>query len=86
MIRKDGSVSTVSISLPTTADPGNGTKASTTARKVPSTRQPSVEQAAMDTVRQSASRNCGDPTTEVHTDRPRPVDVTVDSVSTRRIG
>ena len=39
VIRNDGSASTVSISLPTSREPGNGTNASTMARNVPSIRQ-----------------------------------------------
>ena len=62
-MRNDGSASTVSISRPTTREPGNGTNASTIARNVPSTRQPAVEVAAIATVRHSASRNISDAST-----------------------
>ncbi len=40
VMRNDGRASTVSMSRPTTRDPGNGTNASTIARNVPRTRQP----------------------------------------------
>src|SRR5260221_279197 len=43
VMRNDGSASTVSISLPTTPEPGNGTNASTTARKKPRTKQPAAD-------------------------------------------
>src|SRR6201985_28298 len=57
VMRNDGSASTVSISLPTSRDPGNATKASTIARNVPNTRQPAVDVTAIVTVRHNASRN-----------------------------
>ena len=66
MIRNDGNASTVSISRPTRAEPGNGTNASTIAKKVPSTRHPAVEVAAIATVRHNASRKTCEPSTSPH--------------------
>src|SRR5690348_12435558 len=87
VMRNDGSASTVSISRPTTREPGNGTKASTIARNVPSTRAPAVDVTAIATVRHNASRNISDASTPDHVDQPRWVSPTfVDSRHTRTSG
>ena len=84
VMRNDGSASTVSISRPTTREPGNGTKASTIARNMPSTRQPAVDVTAIATVRHNASRNICDASTSDQVDQPRWVSPTfVDSKQTR---
>ncbi len=84
VMRNDGSASTVSISLPTTREPGNGTNASTTARNMPSTRQPAVDVTAIATVRHNASRNICDANTVDHVDKPHWASPTfVDSRQTR---
>src|SRR5206468_12996773 len=84
--RKDGSVSTESMSRPTSCDPGNGTNVSTTARNVPSTRHPSVELTAIVTVRHKAFRNDSSASTFDQVPTPRPDLVLADSSSTRTIG
>src|SRR5262245_16779385 len=87
VMRNDGSASTVSISRPTTREPGNGTKASTIARNMPSTRQPTVDVTAIATVRHNASRNICDARTSDQVDQPRWVSPTfVDSRQTRNSG
>src|SRR6478609_233733 len=71
-MRNDGSASTVSIRRPMTFEPGKGTNASTIARKVPRIRHPSVDVAAIETVRHRASRNTSEVRTPAQVDAPPP--------------
>ncbi|GAA0961040.1 hypothetical protein GCM10009554_76880 [Kribbella koreensis] len=61
--RNDGNASIASTIPAITRAPGNGTKLITTARNVPTTMHPTVEQTAICTVRTNAARNSPDPTT-----------------------
>jgi hypothetical protein len=84
VMRNDGSASTVSISRPTTREPGNGTKASTIPTNMPSSRQPAVDVTAIATVLHNASRNICDANTPDQVDQPRSASPTfVDSKQTR---